>query len=386
MSNSKQKQRLSEKDLSQWNLIDEFSRRLDKIQAKHQPSRSEVDPRRQLNCNEYFSLYLFGLLNPVVDSMQGLSQCSELKRVQDDICHRRVSLGSFSEAQSIFDPGLLEEVFNELWQEAGPAIKDKRFDKLSKLDKEVCAIDGSLLPALPRMAWALWQDEEHTAAKLHLKYSIPRACPCGVLITEGNGNEREVAKKLRNKKQLDCGDRAYGQDYGDLSEAIEQGFSFVVRVRNDADYEVLEEYKLSQEDIEAGVVSDRLVRLGNKKNENKPMRLVIVEVPGHRILIVTDQAQAKVEACLIALIYKFRWQVELFFKWLKCILKCRHWFAESEKGVVIQIYLALIAALLLTRMIGKRPTKRQMEMIQFYLMGYASLEELIRQLKIEKKA
>jgi IS4 transposase len=48
-------------------------------------------------------------------------------------------------------------------------------------------------------------------------------------------------------------------------------------------------------------------------------------------------------------IYKLRWTIELFFRWLKCLLPCRHWLAESRNGVAIQVYCALIAALLLSR-------------------------------------
>ena len=85
--------------------------------------------------------------------------------------------------------------------------------------------------------------------------------------------------------------------------------------------------------------------------------------------------------------YRYRWRVELFFKWLECILGCRHWLAESERGVALQIYCALIAALLLSlRYSGGRPGKRAMEMIRFYLLGYATLDELSAALKLAQKS
>jgi hypothetical protein len=108
--------------------------------------------------------------------------------------------------------------------------------------------------------------------------------------------------------------------------------------------------------------------------------MVVVEVADKRLVLVTDRKD--LSADLIALIYRYRWQVELFFKWIKCILGCRHLLAESPSGVAIQIYLALIAAMLLTRMTGKRPTKRQMEMLQFYILGQCSLSELEAQLAL----
>ena len=111
------------------------------------------------------------------------------------------------------------------------------------------------------------------------------------------------------------------------------------------------------------------------------MRLVTVEVDGHTLQIVTD---LEIEAELIALIYRYRWQVELFFKWLKCILGCRHLLAESSSGVSIQVYCALIGALMLQMLTGRRPSKREMELIQFYMVGMMESDELMALLALER--
>ena len=76
------------------------------------------------------------------------------------------------------------------------------------------------------------------------------------------------------------------------------------------------------------------------------------------------------------LAYRYRWMIELFFRWLKCILGCRHLLSTDENGVSLQIYTALIASLLLTLWTGRKPDKRTFEMIQFYLIGWATLDEL----------
>ena len=107
--------------------------------------------------------------------------------------------------------------------------------------------------------------------------------------------------------------------------------------------------------------------------------LVRVEADGHVFLLFTNLADMPAE--LVALTYRYRWQIELFFKWLKCILGCRHWFAESQAGVTIQVYCALIASVLLVLWTGRKPTKRQWEMLQLYWMGVADLEELERALR-----
>ena len=80
--------------------------------------------------------------------------------------------------------------------------------------------------------------------------------------------------------------------------------------------------------------------------------------------------------------YKYRWAVELFFRWLKCIFGCRHLLANNVNGVEIQVYLGIIASLLISLWTGKKPTKRTLEMVQFYFSGLASWEEL--QAHIEK--
>jgi IS4 transposase len=83
------------------------------------------------------------------------------------------------------------------------------------------------------------------------------------------------------------------------------------------------------------------------------------------------------EAEYVALGYRFRWTVELFFRWFKCILGCRHLLSTSQNGITIQLYLGLIASLLISLWTGKKPTKRTLEMLQFYFCGMASEEELL---------
>ena len=101
--------------------------------------------------------------------------------------------------------------------------------------------------------------------------------------------------------------------------------------------------------------------------------------------LVTPLGPEELAAAEVALLYKQRWRIELFFRWIKCILGCRHWLAESPQGVAIEVYLALIAALLLQLYTGQAPNRRMMELIQFYLLGVASLDELEQGLERERQ-
>jgi len=103
-------------------------------------------------------------------------------------------------------------------------------------------------------------------------------------------------------------------------------------------------------------------------------------VDGGTLLLATDLEMATE---FIALIYRYRWQVELFFKWLKSILGCRHLMAESPGGVAIQIGRALIGALIL-QLPRKRLGKRAMELLRFHTMGFAELEKAVDLLVCQK--
>lgn len=94
--------------------------------------------------------------------------------------------------------------------------------------------------------------------------------------------------------------------------------------------------------------------------------------------LVTDRLD--LDADLVALAYKYRWTVERFFRWFKGILGCRHLLSTCSNGVTIQVYVALMASMLITLWTGRKANKRTFEMIQFYLMGWASEAELQRHL------
>ena len=126
-------------------------------------------------------------------------------------------------------------------------------------------------------------------------------------------------------------------------------------------------------------------RLGaTARTRSRRLRVVWVEaIRGEALILLTNLGPDVLPAQLVVLLYRRRWQVELFFRWIKCLLGCGHWLAESRRGATIQLYLALIAAVLLQLYTGRRPTKRMLELIQFYLLGVASPEELSRGLQGE---
>lgn len=386
---ARSKRQISEGELSRWRLIEEFEERLKRAAAGREEPRSFSDPRRKLGQKDYLSLLLFGLFNPVVDSMRGLCAASRLERVQEEICSARVSLGSFSEAQAVIDAELLQRVFEELATEQQSAKGQGHDQRLEPYRAQLVIVDGTLWRALPRMAWALWryQHGKESALRLHLKFNLLEEKPVGALVTSARHCERAVLRGRLSAGEFYVGDRYYGEDYALFSELEQAGCAYLLRLRQEACFEVVKEWPLSAADEAASVTFDGLVRLGTHKSRRQgPVRLLRVQGERGELLLVSNKAREELSAELLALIYRSRWRVELFFKWLKCILGCRHWLAESQRGVALQVYCALIAALLLLRYSGRRPGKRAMEMIRFYLLGYATLDELSAALSLEEKS
>ena len=374
---------MEERDLGRWKLLADFQQRL--RLAAGRARGTWADPRRHLSQGDYLSLLLFGLFNPVVESMRGLCAASALGRVQEEVCSGPVSLGSFSEAQGLVEAGLLEKVFHDLAEEVTP-VPGGRDAALAAYRKRLTAIDGSLWQALPRMSWAFWrrQPKAQGALKLHLKFHLLEEKPVGALITPAKRCERSALRELLQAGEVYVGDTYYGEDYALFGELEKAGCSFVLRLRQEACWEVLQENPLSAADRAAGVLSDALVRLGTRK-QSGPWRLLRLAGPREEILLLSNLLAEELSAELLGQVYRARWRIELFFKWIKCILGCGHWLAESPRGVALQIYCALIAALLLLASSGRRPNKRAMEMIRFYLLGTATLDELCTQLGLEKK-
>jgi hypothetical protein len=337
---------------------------------------------RQLFYDQYVGLLLLAFFNPVAASMRGLQQASELNKVQKLLGLKRTSLGSLSEASGVFDAAPLAEIVREL---AGRALPLERGPAAEAL-RGLTAVDGSLLPALPRMVWALWQDDQHRAAKMHVEFDVLKGVPCDATITPGASSEPAQLRLMLRPGRLYVTDRGYA-NYQLFRDILDAGSSFVARVKDNTAFTVAEEKTIPAEAGAVGVVRDVvLARLGTDRHKDslqQPVRLVIVRRTKpdgelEELWLVTDRLDLPAE--LVALAYRYRWTIELFFHWLKNILGCSHLLSESANGVAIQVYVALIASLLIVLWTGCKPSKRTWEMIQFYVIGWASLDELMNHL------
>jgi hypothetical protein len=342
---------------------------------------------REFFCNNYVALLLFYFFNPTITSLKGLQAASGLESVQKKLGIQRVSLGSLSEAGHVFDPEPLQHIIRELASKALHLGNHEHAEALQGLT----AVDGSVLSALPRMVWALWQDETHRGVKLHLHFDVLNGTPRHATVTAAACSEPEELRRTLEPGRLYVTDRGY-QKYGLLRAILDAKSSFVARVKDNIAYVVKHENTIREEARAAGVIRDAvLVRVGtghHKDEIQQEVRLVVVKATGedgqpYDLWLLTDRLHMPAE--LVALAYRYRWTIELFFRWLKSIVGIRHLLSDHQNGVTMQLYAALIASLLIVLWTGLKVSKRTWEMVQHYLSGWATAAELERHLSKEKE-
>ncbi len=340
---------------------------------------------RVLHFDQYIALQLVFFFNPIVSSMRGLVQASSLRKVQQQLGVAPTSLGSFSEAGSVFDAELIKPIIAQLGAQLQPLKHDARLDDLPG---RLTAVDGTQLTALAQLADRMIKGRK---IKMHTHFEPLTGVPVDMDISSAYASE---AQNLRQKL---LPDRVYVQDRGYacfalLEDIIKIKSHFVCRVRDDCVHEVTQNMEPSDQDKADGILSDQIIWLGCKEKRHEltePLRLIRIACKPHRkraktgrggpeqgesLLIVTDMLD--MPASVIALIYHKRWTVELFFRFFKHVLGCRHLLSHRKNGIEIQVYCAIIVSMLIALWTGRKPTLRTMEMIRFYFTGWAEVDEL----------
>jgi hypothetical protein len=356
---------------------------------------------RLLHMDQYMSLLLLRMFTPICDSLRAMQQASSLGKVQKKLAVPRASLGSLSEAARVFDSDLLVKIVGNLAGQLKPIPHSAKLDDLGSV---ITAVDSTLLKRLPKTVHALWIDEDHKAFKAHVHYEVLKGVAVRATLTSANTSEMSVLRKQIEPGRLYVLDRGF-TNYSLMGEIISADSSFVCRIQDNCRYQVQQESELDREALELGIVRDAIVCLGshvtNKAIRHIPLRVIQLECREHTAKSVRARREGRntgetmllatnrldLPADVIAVIYKHRWEVEIFFRYFKHMLGCRHLLSHCRNGIELQTYAAIIACLLIALYTGRKPTKRTYEMFCWYLMGWAEREEVeahIEGLKTQK--
>ena len=353
---------------------------------------------RTLHYDQYCMLMLLYLFNPIVTSLRGIQQASELKKVQHKLGCARASLGSLSEATSVFEAERLQEIIAELGDQLRPLAQDSR---LSDIQQTITLVDGSLLAALPKIMEASWRKANTGSGmvkwRLHAHFEILRGIPTRIDVTPNGGgehDERAVLETVIEADRLYVTDRGYAK-FTLFNKIVDTNSSYICRLRDNSVWETIEERYRNDDAQRDEIISDEVVCFSKSAASSRPdhkVRVICLRVNPHTtrgkyrgsstgvdsdgiLRIATNLLDVPAET--IALIFSERWAIEIFFRFFKHILGCRHLLNHDQNGIEIQTYCAIIACMLIALWTGKKPTLRTYEMICFYFCGMADEEELM---------
>lgn len=207
---------------------------------------------------------------------------------------------------------------------------------------ELRAIDGSLIDSVLSMVWAEYRDGTQKA-KVHLGFDIGRGIPGKVFLSEGKADERPYVSQILAAGETGVMDRYY-QCHRDFDVWQGDAKHFICRIRANTRRT---ELRANSVNVGSIVFYDGVCLLGTKgvNQTERPVRVVGYRVGRKAYWIATDRQDLSAEE--VAMAYKLRWNIEIFFGWWKRHLKVYHLISRSQHGLMVQILAGLITYVLL---------------------------------------
>ena len=270
-------------------------------------------------------------------------------------------------------------MIQSLRERAGNIPHDRRLDEITR---KLIAVDGSFFTVAPRIAWAIYNNSGKGNVRMHLQFNVIDGLPDHVTLTDGQSSETQQLRESLRPGCFFVMDRGF-QDYGLFEDILAAESDFLVRLRKSAATRVIEQRPLTAADQAAGIRRDAVVQLGCREDQTPdlpPLRLVEVQYTDREgqeqtMRLLTNRLD--LSAWMIALIYQHRWQVELFFRWLKCTAHFNHFFSESRSGMTLQIYITMIRLLLIAIETGAKPSKYDYALLCVAVNGLISTESAL---------
>jgi len=342
---------------------------------------------RRLFLDDVVIAHLLAFFNPTLRSLRTIEDFSQTRQAQRHLSVRRLCKSTLSDFHRVADPTLLAPIIERL--KAVAAVKGLRPTPagLPETLGQVLAVDGSFFAVGADVAWAVAhrtnRGEKRVCVRLDMHIDAATWLPQIIAVSGGETSEAESAAAAITPGAIHVYDRGIFS-FGLLERQQQARAFFVHRLRQPGPrcpkFSGETACPLTPEDAEAGVQSDTLGRMAGSEHRAAPdivLREVIVQSPdepGGVVRLLTNLME--VEAWAIALLYRYRWQVELFFRWLKCFANFAHLISESREGVLLSFYVAVIGVLLMYLHTGAKPSKYAFSLLGMAANGASTLEEI----------
>lgn len=359
-------------------------------------------PNRKLYFDDLFISLLLAFYNPVVRSLRGIEDASQMPGINQHLDIAAIKRSTAGDALTTFDPQLLVPLIADLRRRVSPRQIDATDDTLRGLVNRLLAFDGSYFRTPHDVAWAL--TERHGKrlrgrVRLNLHLAVADGCPAGVSVSgQGDATEPQALLEHVQAGQIVVADRGCFS-HETVHQLREGKVDFVLRLQRSVKCEVIAERSLEDADRAAGVLSDQTVLLTGSKNSHPPapLRLVTIQPQGDSTRPVSGKSDdgpkagdepsplrllssiqdATVAGWMIGDVYRRRWEIELFFRWLKSCAQWEHLLSESSNGMRMQFYVAVIGTLLLAVSTGRKPDSYSFRLMHMAAAGYGSVDQAL---------
>ena len=372
------------------------------VHSLRQEEAQSAHGNQKLFLDDVFIVYLLSFFNASIKSLRLIEDFSQTIQGKRHLTMRKICKSTLSDFNAMADPKRLEPLIESLRQSLQKSGIKGKTEKggLTELLKKTVAVDGTFLPALSNVAWAVRNKNQHGSqsyrARFDVLLKVDSWLPEAIVVPEKKQSEADSARQHIQPGNLYLYDRGYvslpliANHYTwEEADNPKKQAEFVIRLKGDANskgsitLKTIQERKLTREDREAGVVQDRLVRLPS--GDAAKLGLQYVEL--REVIIEYEQdGETKtlrlltnildIAAHLVGDLYRHRWQVELFFRWIKSYGNFRHLISQTKQGMQLSLYVAIIGIMLMYLHTGFRPSKYMFAMMGQVSSGGATLEEI----------
>ena len=349
----------------------------------------EMDPHgnRKLFYEDVVITHLLAFFNPTLKSLRTIEDFSQTRQARKHVTVRRLCRSTLSDFHALCEPSRLQPIVDTLRSAAEQRRGHAAPLGLPEELQQLVAVDGSFFGAAADVAWAVQHrtntGRKRASVRLDLSLNVVNWTPVACEVSGAGQSEAEQAIPTIQPGAIHIYDR--GIFSFDLLVAHDKQRSFFVnRIREAGErcpkFAAEEERPLTKDDLAHGVISDRIGSMpGSTHCPGPGLRLREITIsapnePGGQIRLLTNLLD--IEARHVGIIYRYRWQVELFFRWLKVFANFNHLITHSREGVLLSFYVAVIGVLLIYLHTDAKPSKYAFSMLSFVATGAASLEEI----------
>jgi hypothetical protein len=383
-------------------------------------------PNRVLFYDDVAVMYLVAFFSPAVRSLRLIENASQVPGVNKYLNVESVCSSTLSDANALFDPvhlaGLIADLRKDLPKtRSGPGNAGDDPELMELLD-EAIVVDGSFFRLAADVQWAIHAANQYgggkgTAAsavsppvkksrktrcdkkerrkkaesdkpgigtmRMNCQLCLRSGAAVGVSVNGSDGvHESTAAEAFVEPGHLyvfDSGIVSF--DY--LSRILNQGSHLLCNLAVKVNFTAEQDRELTEADIAAGIISDRAGFLSGSNRNIPPdatLREIIVRYTDREgnirhLRLLTDLLN--LSAAAVAELYRQRWKIELFFRWLKVSANFTHLTSHSKNGVSLSFHVAVIAALLMILRTGRPLSIHGYQLLGLVSAGQADLRDIL---------